>query len=112
MPNGRCRLHGGKSPGAPRGNNRAQKTGAWTPEAKAADRKRKAEARAVEAEVKSAIATAEKVATAPKPRGRPPALNADGTRVNPPITPERAEYLRERARRKRAEQKAPAHGTP
>src|SRR5262249_18830024 len=27
MPNGRCRMHGGKSPGAPRGNKNAYKHG-------------------------------------------------------------------------------------
>ena len=27
MPNGRCRLHGGKSPGPPKGNRNAWKTG-------------------------------------------------------------------------------------
>ncbi|MGO8840343.1 MAG: HGGxSTG domain-containing protein [Methyloceanibacter sp.] len=27
MPNGRCRMHGGKSPGAPKGNRNAWKNG-------------------------------------------------------------------------------------
>jgi uncharacterized protein YjcR len=27
MPNGRCRIHGGKSPGAPKGNQNARKHG-------------------------------------------------------------------------------------
>lgn len=27
MPNGRCRMHGGKSPGAPKGNQNAYKHG-------------------------------------------------------------------------------------
>ncbi|WP_409049830.1 HGGxSTG domain-containing protein [Sandarakinorhabdus sp.] len=29
MPNGRCRMHGGKSPGAPRGNQNAFKHGLY-----------------------------------------------------------------------------------
>ena len=33
MPNGRCRLHGGMSPGAPRGNKNALKHGCYTAEA-------------------------------------------------------------------------------
>ena len=33
MPNGRCRMHGGKSPGAPRGNGNARKHGLYTAEA-------------------------------------------------------------------------------
>jgi len=33
MPNGRCRLHGGMSPGAPRGNKNALKHGRYTAEA-------------------------------------------------------------------------------
>lgn len=33
MPNGRCRLHGGKSPGAPKGNQHALKHGRYTAEA-------------------------------------------------------------------------------
>lgn len=32
MPNGRCRLHGGLSPGAPRGNQNALKHGYWSRE--------------------------------------------------------------------------------
>lgn len=32
MPNGRCRMHGGKSPGAPKGNSRAFKHGRYTAE--------------------------------------------------------------------------------
>ncbi|QLA16368.1 HGGxSTG domain-containing protein [Desulfolutivibrio sulfoxidireducens] len=35
MPNGRCRLHGGKSPGAPKGNKNALKHGYYTAEAMA-----------------------------------------------------------------------------
>ena len=38
MPNGRCRLHGGKSPGAPKGNKNALKQGRYTAEAVAARR--------------------------------------------------------------------------
>ena len=33
MPNGRCRMHGGASPGAPIGNNNARKHGFYTAEA-------------------------------------------------------------------------------
>jgi hypothetical protein len=33
MPNGRCRMHGGNSPGAPRGNKSALKHGHYTAEA-------------------------------------------------------------------------------
>jgi len=33
MPNGRCRMHGGKSPGAPKGNQNALKHGRYSAEA-------------------------------------------------------------------------------
>jgi hypothetical protein len=33
MPNGRCRIHGGLSPGAPKGNKNALKHGDYTAEA-------------------------------------------------------------------------------
>ncbi len=33
MPNGRCRMHGGKAPGAPKGNSHALKHGRYTAEA-------------------------------------------------------------------------------
>jgi hypothetical protein len=33
MPNGRCRMHGGKSPGAPKGNKNAFKHGHYSAEA-------------------------------------------------------------------------------
>lgn len=33
MPNGRCRMHGGKNPGAPKGNSNALKHGRYTAEA-------------------------------------------------------------------------------
>jgi hypothetical protein len=33
MPNGRCRMHGGLSPGAPKGNRNAFKHGRFTAEA-------------------------------------------------------------------------------
>jgi uncharacterized protein YjcR len=33
MPNGRCRMHGGLSPGAPKGNKNALKHGLYTAEA-------------------------------------------------------------------------------
>jgi hypothetical protein len=32
MPNGRCRLHGGKSPGAPKGNRNALRHGRYSAE--------------------------------------------------------------------------------
>jgi|RhiMethySRZTD1v2_1073278.scaffolds.fasta_scaffold1023013_2 hypothetical protein len=35
MANGRCRMHGGMSPGAPKGNKNAYKHGRYTPEATA-----------------------------------------------------------------------------
>jgi hypothetical protein len=38
MPNGRCRMHGGMSPGAPKGNKNALKHGHYTNEAIAARR--------------------------------------------------------------------------
>jgi hypothetical protein len=38
MPNGRCRLHGGLSPGAPKGNKHALKHGRYTREAVASRR--------------------------------------------------------------------------
>jgi hypothetical protein len=33
MPNGRCRMHGGMSPGAPKGNKNAVKHGRYTADA-------------------------------------------------------------------------------
>jgi hypothetical protein len=33
MPNGRCRMHGGPSPGAPKGNKNALKHGRYTADA-------------------------------------------------------------------------------
>jgi len=39
MPNGRCRMHGGMSPGAPKGNKNALKHGRYTNEAIAERRK-------------------------------------------------------------------------
>jgi hypothetical protein len=33
MPNGRCRMHGGPSPGAPKGNSNAFKHGRYTADA-------------------------------------------------------------------------------
>jgi uncharacterized protein YjcR len=38
MPNGRCRMHGGKSPGAPKGNKNALRHGRYTAEAMATRR--------------------------------------------------------------------------
>ena len=35
MPNGRCRMHGGKAPGAPKGNSHALRHGRYTAEAMA-----------------------------------------------------------------------------
>jgi hypothetical protein len=35
MKNGRCRMHGGKSPGPPKGNKNALKHGRYTAEAQA-----------------------------------------------------------------------------
>jgi hypothetical protein len=35
MPNGRCRMHGGNSPGAPKGNRNAWKHGHYSAEARA-----------------------------------------------------------------------------
>ena len=32
MANGRCRMHGGQAPGAPKGNSRALKNGRYTAE--------------------------------------------------------------------------------
>jgi uncharacterized protein YjcR len=34
MPNGRCRMHGGRSPGAPKGNRNAWKHGHYSAEAR------------------------------------------------------------------------------
>ena len=42
MKNGRCRMHGGNSPGAPKGNSHAFKHGRYTAEA-IAERRRFAE---------------------------------------------------------------------
>jgi hypothetical protein len=40
MPNGRCRIHGGKSPGAPRGERNGRwRGGFYTPEARAERRR-------------------------------------------------------------------------
>jgi hypothetical protein len=33
MPNGRCRMHGGKAPGAPKGNRHALRHGRYSAEA-------------------------------------------------------------------------------
>lgn len=38
MPNGRCRMHGGPSPGAPKGNKNALKHGRYTAQALASRR--------------------------------------------------------------------------
>lgn len=49
MPNGRCRLHGGLSPGAPKGNKNALKHGRYTAEAVARRREVAARIRAMRA---------------------------------------------------------------
>jgi hypothetical protein len=49
MPNGRCRLHGGLSPGAPKGNRNAFKHGRYTAEALARRREVAALIRAMRA---------------------------------------------------------------
>jgi hypothetical protein len=49
MPNGRCRLHGGLSPGAPKGNRNALKHGRYTAEAIARRREVAALVRAMRA---------------------------------------------------------------
>jgi uncharacterized protein YjcR len=49
MPNGRCRLHGGLSPGAPKGNKNALKHGRYTAEAVASRREVAALIRAMRA---------------------------------------------------------------
>ncbi|MEX2166533.1 MAG: hypothetical protein WD852_05865 [Methyloceanibacter sp.] len=54
MANGRCRMHGGKSPGAPTGNRHAFKHGNYTAAAIANRRKIAELVRAVNALTKSA----------------------------------------------------------
>jgi hypothetical protein len=49
MTNGRCRLHGGLSPGAPKGNRNALKHGRYTAEAVASRREVAALIRAMRA---------------------------------------------------------------
>jgi hypothetical protein len=49
MPNGRCRMHGGLSPGAPKGNRNALKHGRYTASAVAERRKISALVRAIKA---------------------------------------------------------------
>src|SRR5256885_1152446 len=49
MPNGRCRMHGGPSPGAPKGNKNALKHGLYTAEAIARRREISALMRAMKA---------------------------------------------------------------
>jgi hypothetical protein len=49
MPNGRCRLHGGLSPGAPKGNKNALKHGRYTAKAVASRREVSALIRATRA---------------------------------------------------------------
>lgn len=80
----RCRLHGGKSFGPPKGSQNNLKDGSWLPEVRAVRREERAAQRAAAREVAAAIAEAERLATPRKPRGRPPALNADSSRKNPP----------------------------
>jgi hypothetical protein len=47
MKNGRCRMHGGKSTGAPKGNQNALKHGNYTAAAQAALREQKREIRRI-----------------------------------------------------------------
>jgi uncharacterized protein YjcR len=47
MKNGRCRMHGGKSTGAPKGNQNALKHGKYTAAAQAALREQKREIRRI-----------------------------------------------------------------
>ena len=47
MKNGRCRMHGGKSSGAPKGNQNALKHGNYTAAAQAALREQKRETRRI-----------------------------------------------------------------
>ncbi len=54
MKNGRCRMHGGPSPGTPKGNNNALKHGRFTAEAIAERRKLAALLREMQALVKRA----------------------------------------------------------
>jgi hypothetical protein len=49
MPNGRCRMHGGTNPGAPKGNKHALKHGRYTAESIASRRKVAALIRAMRA---------------------------------------------------------------
>ncbi len=49
MPNGRCRMHGGLSPGAPKGNKNALKHGLYTAQAIARRREISALMRAMKA---------------------------------------------------------------
>jgi hypothetical protein len=49
MPNGRCRMHGGLSPGAPKGNRNAFKHGRYSAEALASRREVAALIRAMRA---------------------------------------------------------------
>ena len=51
MPNGRCRMHGGKNPGAPKGNRNALKHGRYSQESLA----RKAEVQAILRESKEML---------------------------------------------------------
>src|SRR3954447_18978582 len=57
MPNGRCRMHGGPSPGAPKGNQNAYKHGRYSAEAIARRREISALIRAAQA-LKSACCNA------------------------------------------------------
>jgi len=55
MPNGRCRLHGGMSPGAPRGNKNAFKHGRYTAAAIARRREISGMVRAMKALAKAQV---------------------------------------------------------
>jgi hypothetical protein len=78
----RCRMHGARA-GAPKGTLGRLTTGNWLPEVRTARRLERAAQKAAEAQVKAAVAAAERIANPPRPRGRPPTLDAAGNRVNP-----------------------------
>lgn len=65
----RCRLHGGRNPGAPRGNQYPLKHGRYTAEAEAARRAAAALRREAKAAIAAALAPAEAVMK--RPVGRP-----------------------------------------
>jgi hypothetical protein len=72
----RCRMHGGRNPGPPRGNKLAFKTGEHTAAAKQARRAAAAARREAQAAIKLATASAE--AATRRPPGRPRKVKASG----------------------------------